>query len=287
MSALLSRRQFLQGKTPQRASQVPIHASPSHTKRIVNANHWRLEVQHDAGLVAQFLTIDAVQKRLNQTSARTIVAPGNPENGGYVSTATWHGGVLQHVLQDVSLHDVLGVRFTNVYGERLTLPAEIVLGRDTFLAWGVAGRRLLSGEGGPLRVLIPGLYCLPAMEHVRRIDLLRDVPAAARNADYNIQPHIRCDSLTEPLYADRPIFVSGLAFAGDQQITDVAFSIDGGLWTPVASLASHNPLVAAKWRFQYTFAVAGHFQATVRAITADDASPAECHVIVQVLEPGA
>lgn len=282
-----SRRQFLARMVPNNASSAvtpaPLYTSCNPAKyqaAWINSRRWQLTVtSHDAQSMA--FDLAALKHSLVQTFKRTVVAPENAAGGGYIGTANWTGVPLidlvsHHLLASFSC----SIRITNLYGEKLTLPIDVVLQPQTLLIWQVDAYPLSIAQGAPARLLIPGICSLPALNAVRRIELISEVsivPSVAR-----IRPQVWFERV-QRIVKNQVAVLRGFAFAGGVDIRNVVVSLDGGAWMKAQVHASENPLVWSEWRLAYKFPVTGYVRVAVQ-VQAADGNHTEYHIVLQVLE---
>ena len=205
---------------------------------------------------------------------RTSLAPqppGEPWQGGAVSTGRWTGVPLLRLLELAGVRPdcveilVAGAdRGRTAQGEtryERSLPLAAALSPDVLLALELNGRLISPAHGGPLRLVVPGWYGMASVKWVARIEAL----AAPFRGYFQGERYV----YREPGKAPAPvtqmrvksIFVSpapsarvrmgalrvrGLAWSGSAPIDKVEVAVEGG--GPFAAARLLGEPIAHAWR---------------------------------------
>lgn len=283
-----ARRDFLQRWLPIGATNVDQTSAAAAVWWRSNVQPYlssvRLEVV--AGGVAHHFDTAALRRFAVETSQRTAVLVGNPPDGRYLYTCAWQGVAVLELLAGRVLGQAQAVRITSAYGEQVVLQASRLFEQPAFIAWGVAERALTPQEGGPLRLLVPNVYHVPAFDAIRRIEFLEAAVPTTENIQ--IQPHICMVQPPIRAVARRTTRLGGVAFAGNAAVQTVQVAMDGGPWSLATIEPPQTPLSWTRWQFHYTFATVGLFRVTVRLLSSRaTALPAQCHHVIHVIETAA
>ena len=175
---------------------------------------------------------------------------------GAMSEAVWGGTPLAHVLElsgaTAGSYVVLeGADAGPFRGEghaafARALPLAKALDPDTLLAWEMNGEALPHGHGAPLRAVVPGWYATDSIKWLRRIAVLdRPFDGPFEAVDYRLaqEPGQAGTRLTQlPVHslilshADGQtvergeVELRGIAWGGEDGVTRVEVSLDGGPW---------------------------------------------------------
>jgi DMSO/TMAO reductase YedYZ molybdopterin-dependent catalytic subunit len=239
---------------------------------VVDPNTWTLQI---AGLVkqpmnltyAQLLQLPAIERY------ETLECISNEVGGDLISNASWRG---------VSLHDLIAsanpdsatkkVVFSAADGYQDSITFERAMSPENLLVYGMNGSPLLPAHGAPARLLIPGIYGMKNVKWVTKIELVDtdfqgywQQRGWSDQADYQTMSRIDIPNFKSVTYKNVTLLLAGIAFAGDQGISKVEVSLDGGQTWSEAELK--EPLGKFTWRLWklQTPAAAGQHNVIVRA----------------------
>ncbi|HLH74021.1 MAG TPA: sulfite oxidase [Chloroflexota bacterium] len=275
----------------------------------LDARAWRLAIGGTVNQPRSLSLADLHQlpaRRIEATvecagNGRSFFPPpteGNQFGYGAVSTASWTG---------VSLVDVLGpnpfkpgtveVLFTgadhgfekNVGAEisfQRSLPVDVALHPDTILAYEMNGEPLPIDHGFPVRLLVPSWYGVASVKWLLEIRAL-DQPFQGY---FQVQRYIYPSDhgpiplrerrvravITQPTPGEvvkmGPVKVRGVAWSGNQPITKVELSTDGGAtWYSVDLEPSESPYAWQRWQTVWQATEPGSHTLKVRATDASGA----------------
>ena len=239
----------------------------------LTAAKWSLKV---SGLVKnpRSYTLEQLKAEPQRNIEATMVCISNAVGGGLIGNAIWNGSSLRRLLEEVGIDSK--ARFVNwraADGYIESLPLSAALEDDVLLVHGWNDQPLSQKHGFPLRVLIPGRLGMKQPRWITEIEL-SDKPATGYwvergwSKDAFVQTMSRIDSPSESevsLKAADIKEVSGIAFAGEQTITKVEVTVDGGAtWLEAQLLPRRSKHAWQLWRVAWK-AQAGSHQLAVRA----------------------
>jgi len=162
-----------------------------------------------------------------------------------------------------------GVDPKSVVAER-SVPIEKGI-RDGLLAWEMNGKPTSLPHGGPLRLIIPGYYGCNQIKYIKRLAFTaEESDANMQKSSYRVRPVGESSSPDQPTmwemnvksWINHPagkekinageIQIHGVALVGEQEVTNVEVSIDGGTTWQKAQFTGPN-LGKHAWR-QFVFA---------------------------------
>lgn len=203
----------------------------------------------------------------------TLSCISNPVGGDLIGNARWRGVPLRRLLERARPQPgVVDLRFEAADGYTESIPLEKALHPETLLAWEMNGEPLPPDHGGPARLIVPGIY---GMKHVKWITRIEAV-----DHDYLGFWEIRGWSdtaVTRTLsridvprdgqtVGPEPIYVAGIAFAGDRGVARVEVSFDDGVtWREAALEPAPSPLTWVRWLIEWQAPRPGRYMLAVRA----------------------
>jgi DMSO/TMAO reductase YedYZ molybdopterin-dependent catalytic subunit len=231
-------------------------------------------------------------------------AEGNPWTHGGAGCAEWTGVSLGDVLRASGLKTT--ARFTAHFGadpdktgsfERQAMSRGMPLAKaveeHTLLVWAMNGEPLPFVHGGPLRLIVPGWPGSLSQKWLKRIwirDREHDGPGMTglsyrlpvhplrpgsdeRNGETRILESMPVRSIiTAPAHdacypaGTRTITVRGAAWAGDDAVTRVECSIDGGAtWVPARMAPPRNRYDWVRWSADIVLPTEGYYEIFARA----------------------
>lgn len=210
-----------------------------------------------------------------------------------MNNAVWQGAPLRAVLEAAGItppSDRTWIVFTCADAYGVALPASDLDDAPLFLAWGMNGEPLPLDHGAPARILTPGRYGWlnpKQITGIRFTDTAYEPPwmdslmeqYAAEGVQFDpegsmaYQPQVL---LVQPsamdVVGDR-VRVLGKAFAGDDPITSVEVSTDGGRsWEEAELTYAPGRDIWALWRFNWRPTRTGTHVLMTRATTASGRS---------------
>ena len=146
-----------------------------------------------------------------------------------------------------------------------SLPRAKALAGDVLIAYWMNGRDLLPSHGYPVRAVVPGHYGMASVKWLTRIqavsqpfqgywqtsdyaywDYLDGKPMRRPLGEMAVKSEISRPALHETVAANQLYTVSGAAWAGKTEVTEISVSTDGGCtWMPGEFI---DPLLRYAWR---------------------------------------
>ena len=245
------------------SSDVPSIDAATHTLRV-------------EGLVGspRVLTMKDIEAMQDKREFVTLECIGNPVGGNAIGNALWEGVTLRRVLEKAAPLD--GIVKTVLYagdGYSDSIPYELSLSEDVFLAYRMNGEPLPRQHGYPLRLIVPGIYGMKNVKWLSKIELV--------NYDFKGYWEKRgwSDSAVIPIMSEilMPMggksvplghyVVGGIAFGGRQGISRVQVSLDGGdSWQDAGIRKPLSKWAWSLWRFDWQPPQQGRYALKVRGI---------------------
>lgn len=209
----------------------------------------------------------------------TLECAENPTGGGLVSHADWRGVPLASLLPPDT--KALYVKLISADGYSRNIPIAKALHPDTIVAYGMNGEKLPLNHGFPVRAIVPGWYGMDSVKWLRGIELLS---TEAPPQDYVRQVKsffgVRAAGpvtamqvksvFTRPqegaILMKRRFMVRGVAWAGENRVSQVQVSVDGArTWLPATLAGGAAAYAWTPWSFEWKIPRAGDYSLTVRA----------------------
>jgi DMSO/TMAO reductase YedYZ molybdopterin-dependent catalytic subunit len=145
------------------------------------------------------------------------------------------------------------------------------LQRDVLVAYQMNGRDLPRDHGYPVRAIVPGHYGMASVKwltHIRAIrtpfqgywqtsdyaywDYLDGMPVRRALGEMQLKSEVARPAVHESVEPNRVYIVSGVAWAGETDVTDVAVSTDGGLtWSAAEFIDPPRRHAWRRWKFDW------------------------------------
>jgi sulfite oxidase len=223
--------------------------------------------------------------------------PGVQWQRGAVGNARWTGPRLKDVLDRAGVKST--GKFVAFFGldeppEKVPkfvrgIPIEKAMDPDTLLAMQMNGAPLTKHHGYPVRALTPGWigaasckwlndvrvlnkeyegnfmkpgYRMPNNLVTKGGDIIGDTTPITR---LNVKSLITHPSDGTKVKVGRPVQISGVAWAGDADVTKVEVSTDGQSWQPAQLGKDHDKYSWRLWQYAWKPAKAGEYTILVRA----------------------
>jgi DMSO/TMAO reductase YedYZ molybdopterin-dependent catalytic subunit len=143
--------------------------------------------------------------------------------------------------------------------------------REVLIAYQMNGRDLPPDHGFPLRAIVPGHYGMASVKWLTRIHSLREPfqgywqtsdyaywddldgqPVRRALAEIQVKSEITRPGVYETLVPNQVYTVSGAAWAGETEVTDIAVSTDGGRsWAEAEFVDPAQRHAWRRWRFSW------------------------------------
>lgn len=252
--------------TPNADFFVPI----GHEVPVVDVENWRLSI---SGLVERPFVMsleDLLAMQLVEQAVTVANVKSRPDQF-LMGQAVWRGVPFMALLEQAALSkDVANATFRSANGYSTYVPLELL--KQAVLAVEMNGETLPAQQGYPLRLIVPGVYDYKMPKWLTHIEF-----TAVRPTGYF---ESRGWSATGEVQTTSAIFLprvreqvagvvtfSGMAFAGNRDITHIELSIDDGEWMPVA----FSPVERGnwtRWHINWMPPASGDYVVKVRACDA-------------------
>jgi DMSO/TMAO reductase YedYZ molybdopterin-dependent catalytic subunit len=245
--------------------------SYSSTVPDISLDKFRLRVE---GLVENpvTLTFQEIETLQDKREYVTLECIGNPVGGNAISNAFWEGVTLKKILEKAKPKaGVVKAAFFADEGYTDSIPYELALSDDVFVAFRMNGEPLPPRHGYPLRVVVPGIFGMKNVKWLSKIELV--------NYDFKGYWEKRgwSDEAAIPLMSEvlMPMdgksiplghyVMGGIAFGGRHGVSRVQVSIDGSNWQDVELKPPLSKWAWTLWRHDWTPTGEGEFSIRVRA----------------------
>jgi DMSO/TMAO reductase YedYZ molybdopterin-dependent catalytic subunit len=195
---------------------------------------WKLDL---SGLVQSPLTLTYDQLRAlpSVTQYTTMECISNRIGGNLMSTALFRGVPLRDLLDRAGVRTgATRVTYTAVDGYSDSIHLSKAFDEYVLLAYEMNGVPLPSEHGGPVRLLVPGIYGMKSCKWITSINVIAgDFLGYWEQQGWDDLAVIHTTARIDvPGAGDHlpahPTFIAGIAFAGDRGISRVDVSIDAG-----------------------------------------------------------
>ena len=239
----------------------------------ISYEKFRLRVE---GLVGRpyTLAMEDIEKLKDKTEFVTLECIGNPIGGNAISNALWDGVTLKKIIE--SARPGKGVVKTAFYAEdgySDSIPYQLSLSDDVFLAFRMNGSPLPRQHGYPLRVIVPGIYGEKHVKWLSKIELVNyDFKGYWQKRGWSDKAVIPLKSqILMPMDGRRIPFgnyvIGGIAFGGRFGVSKVQVSFDGEkTWHDAELKKPLSKWSWTLWRYDWKPERQGPYEITVRGI---------------------
>lgn len=231
------------------------------------ADMWKLRV---TGMIDNPLELNYGQLKSlpSKEEYATLECVSNKVGGDLISTALWKGVSLKSVLEMAQVKpEATYVVFRCFDGYDVGIPLQKGLEETTLLAYEMNRATLPANHGFPVRAIVPGIYGMMNAKWVTEIELVNVVYEGfwqrkgwSKEAKYKIHSTIvapgsalpnRFGTLGAPttVILGNKVPIAGIAFAGNEGISKVEVSMDGGNSWQEAKMK--EPLSINSWVLWY------------------------------------
>jgi DMSO/TMAO reductase YedYZ molybdopterin-dependent catalytic subunit len=236
----------------------------------VDGNSWKLTFK---GMVDNPYSLDLKQLMAIPTleRAQTLDCISNSIGGSLIGNANWKGVSFLSLLQRAKPHagvvDVV-VRAADGYAD--SFPLDVALKNDCALVYEMNGKPLTQKHGYPARLLVPNIYGMKNCKWITEVELVNyDFKGYWESQGWDDVAHYQTMSRID--YPDsrnipaKPIYVGGVAFAGNRGIKKVEVSTDGGkTWNEASLRQPTGKYTWVQWTYPWKPA-SGSYTLAVRA----------------------
>jgi DMSO/TMAO reductase YedYZ molybdopterin-dependent catalytic subunit len=217
----------------------------------IDTGSWRLQI---GGMVKNpyTLTYDQLQALPQIQQYHTLECISNEVGGNLISNALFVGASLADILQTAGIKtgaSELIFQAADSYSDALHLSQ--ALDPQSLIVYLIDGVPLPQPHGYPARLLIPGLYGMKNCKWVTSLQVgsgsftgYWEEQGWSSEAVVNTMTRIDVPQESDLLVA-KPMFIAGIAYAGDRGISRVDVSTDGGQTWNTATL--RRPLGNLTW----------------------------------------
>jgi hypothetical protein len=205
------------------------------------------------------LTYDQVVARATQQKITTLSCISNEIGGDLTGTAQWTCFPLKDLLNEAGVKPgAIKVKFHAADDYEDSIFIDRALNPNTVLVVAMNGQPLPDDHGGPVRMIVPGIYGM------KNVKWLQDIEVTDENFQGYWQTRGWSDlamnqiwgRIDEPIaktYPPGPMVATGIASAGDRGITRVEVSLDEGqTWADATLEPSINPpLTWVRWAYPF------------------------------------
>lgn len=244
----------------------------------VDADAWTLTVRVNGDEVAE-ITTDLLRTLTPRTKEHTLQCIGGGPGSQQISNALWGGLPLRELLDLLGVEipaSVTSQKWSCADGYHVGVPVEDV--ETMWAVWELNDRPLPAAHGAPLRLLTPGRYGTKNPKWPIELDLI-DEPHVGfwESRGWSDEAFYKPNSFIV-VPRDRTfvelgeIEVRGTAFAGDDPVTRVEVTTDGGQsWQDATLTYGNGPDVWTLWSFLWTPSESGTYEVQARITTASGA----------------
>ena len=194
--------------------------------------NWALEIKGLSGVSRRYSLAD-LASRNPRTVYRTLMCISNRVGGDSIGNAAWTvtplGPLREPLLAGAG--DGLRAAFYAADGFHSSVPLQVALDPEAYLAWEMNGVALPREHGFPLRVLLPDKYGMKQPRWLERIEITGESVSGHWEKwgwldECNVKMIARIDSVKRT--SAEHWRVAGIAYCGAQPVTAVEVSDNGG-----------------------------------------------------------
>jgi DMSO/TMAO reductase YedYZ molybdopterin-dependent catalytic subunit len=245
-------------------------------------DNWRLEV---VGLEARGYKLN-YSELLNLEKRRvfkTFMCVGNEVGGPSIGNAEWTVTPLAPLIAKVLNQKREGLRvvFYALDGFYSSVPLEVAMSDQSFIAYEMNGEALPGSHGFPARVLLPNIYGMKQPRWLSKIEVTDRSESGYWEkrgwcGECNVKMTARVDSaVSQP---DGKWLVTGIAYCGGQPVGGVELSDDEGLsWKEAKITSERFPNAWSTWEYAWQPQKKGELILTARVKDASGVRQNESH----------
>ncbi len=232
---------------------------------------YRLRIE---GLVERpyTLTVKDIEEMRDKAEFVTLECIGNPVGGSAIGNALWEGVTLGKVIQRaVPKSGLVKTVFYAEDGYTDSIPYDLSLSNDVFLAFRMNGKDLPEIHGYPVRAIVPGIYGMKNVKWLSKIELVNfDFKGYWEKRGWSDEAVIPVMSeilmpMSGKTIREGDYVIGGVAFGGRNGISKVQVSTDDGRNWADAELKPPLSIWAwTLWRYGWKPSREGEFALKVR-----------------------
>lgn len=237
----------------------------------INPQTFTLQV---GGLVEKpyALSLKELEEMKDTTEFVTFECIGNPVGGSAISNALWEGVKLRRVMERaMPKPGILKAAFHAADGYTDSIPYQLVLSDDVFLAFRMNGEPLPPQHGHPLRVVVPGIYGMKSVKWLSKIELVNynfegywEKRGWSDSAVLSVMSEILMPMDGAKIPPGHYV-VGGVAFGGRFGISKVQVSTNGSAWHDAEIKKPLSRWAWTLWRYDWNPVRTGNHTLKVRA----------------------
>jgi len=223
----------------------------------VNGDTWTLSFM---GLVDNPYTVNMkdIQALPPVTRPQTLACISNPVGGSLIGNANWKGVDFAAMLQKAKpKSNAIKVIVRAADGYEDSFPLDVALNNQVVLAYEMNGQPLVTKHGYPTRLLVPNIYGMKNCKWLTQVELTdQDFMGYWEGQGWDDVAHYQIQSRIDYPNTDqidaKPLYVGGIAFAGNRGIKRVEVTTDGGnTWANAQLRAAMGPFTWVQWTYPW------------------------------------
>ncbi len=215
------------------------------------------------------LSYDDLLSSPSLDQASVLTCAGSQLREPLMASVRWIGVPLRDLLAEAEVSSKAA--HAHLYAaDGYATSIELDWARRALLAYGMNGELLAREHGGPVRLIVPGLYGYKMPKWIQRI-LLADAPLQGvweRRGWSQVGVVQTATAITRPRHLEKmpcaPIYFTGAAYAGVRAVARVEISVENGPWAPV-NLLYGPPGTWTRWYALWTPPAPGDYRVSARA----------------------
>lgn len=258
-----------------------ISISPGYVAEI-DPDRWKLEVYGLEGR-KYALSYQELLKLERRRVFKTFVCVGNEVGGPSMGNAEWTVTPLAPIVAKVAgqKRDGLRVVFYALDGFYSSVPFEVAMSDQSFIAYEMNGETLPGPHGFPARVLLPNIYGMKQPRWLSKIEINDSGESGYWEkrgwcSECKVKMTARIDAaIAQP---EGKWLVTGVAYCGAQPVSQVEVSADEGTtWQPAKINSERLPNAWSTWEYLWQPTKKGEQILTARVKDASDARQIESY----------
>ena len=237
----------------------------------VTKETWKLKIDGPGGR-GYSLSYDELLKLDRRRVFKTFMCVGNEVGGPAMGNAEWTVTPLAPLISRVVEGEKNGLRvvFHALDGFYSSVPLDVAMDGQSFIAYEMNGETLPGSHGYPARVLLPNIYGMKQPRWLSRIEVTSRSESGYWEkrgwcGECNVRMTARIDSAVSQ--KDGSWMVTGIAYCGDKPPARVEISDDQGTtWREATFTSERLPNAWATWQFPWKAEKKGEIILTARVL---------------------
>ena len=223
------------------------------------------------------LTLADVKKMPVINRIQTLACISNSTGGDLIGNARWKGVSFRElILRAKPRNGVFDVVVRGADGYSDSFPLTVALDNDCVLVYEMNGEPLNQKHGYPARLLVPNIYGMKNCKWITQVEFVStdykgywESQGWSDTAIYNTMSRI--DYPNGDRIEAKPVYIGGIAFAGNRGIQRVEVSVDGGkTWADAQLRPALGKYTWVQWIYPWN-PQPGSYTLQVRATDGDGA----------------